>query len=148
MALKRFIKQTAGRLGYAVIDKSMRIPADVRRETDNPLTAKYLARKSMFVINADVKNCISLWRFSCEVQGKNPFVNIVSAYLRGEDVRYQGSGLEKYYSKFQPENVAEMFELDGALNKDLTALKAVYFIQPWEAGTMEGKKKYREQSIR
>lgn len=145
--MKEIAKKILDGLGYALIDASVTAPKDVRGKIKDPRVAKYAARKSTFLIDADFENCISFFRFSCEKDGDNPFIQTVKQYLQNGDIDYSGSVLEDYYNKY-PSNVAEMYNLKGEVHEDLIQFPPSCVVFPWEKCGMRDRKEFRQKQAK
>ncbi len=145
--MKKAIKLILDKFGYAVVDATETVPKDLRGKIKDPRLAKYAARKAFFLIDADLNKCISFFRFLCEKNGNNPFIQTVKEYLQNGDTRYGGSKLEHYYDK-SPVNVAEMYNLEGKIHEDLIQFPASCVVFPWENCGMRDRQKFREKHVK
>lgn len=146
--MKDIIKNFIGKLGYSIQPVSSHSPVDLRNRIEQPLEARYFARKSVFIINVNPEDCIVLWRFNCGKKGNNPLVQFVMDYIESGQTTYSGSILEIFYQEYQPKNVAELFSLEGELHSELTQLPAFGMVFPWEKSSMQSKLNHRERFVK
>jgi len=146
--MKEVLKSILDKAGYRILDKASLLPEDLRGEVDHPLLAKYLARRHTFLLKANFKKCIVLFRFSCEKNGNNPLVNTVTDYIENEYVSYSGSKLERFFTDYTPNSVAERFNLDGKTDEGLLQFPPVFTVFPWEKANMKARKKFREGYVK
>ncbi len=146
--MKNLVKSALDIFGYSIVNSQTITPKDLRGEVIDPRVAKYSAKKSSFILEAQPGKCIVLYRFSCDKNGRNPFIKTMVRYLENGNIRYSNSELEYFYNTCQPQNVAEMFNLEGDLHKNLTDLPVNWIVFPWENCAMSEKKVFRQHNVK
>lgn len=146
--IRRAVKYIVEMLGYRIVPKDYDYPKDLREVIDNPLCAKYHARTSSFLLNVPPEKCVMWWRYSCSKDIGNPLVDTIIDYLENGHDTFKDSIMAKYYESFQPNNVAELFDLDDPLSHELTSYPAYSMVLPWKNIDMKTKKNIVERHVK
>lgn len=110
-------------------------PLDLRKTTDNPIDALYLAKNRPFVINAEIDKCRSFFYAGYTYSNKypNPAVQFLLDYKEKNKQDYKDSSLEHYSSTWQPQTAAQVLGFVGNGNSKIHGLPKTQFVYPWEA---------------
>lgn len=108
--MKKHLKSTLRRLPYgSTLMQVARGPQKAVR-FDDPLEAIYSQSHIVFEVPAD--RCKYTYQFSYGLRGWHPFVRTLLQYLDEPSLTYERSILCKYYSRYQPKVILDLF-LEG-----------------------------------
>lgn len=127
--LKKSLKYVLEKKGFY----QPNVAVDLRGLTDDPLDALERSGINPCLIEVSLGLCRSFGPlgFGCTHNSVNPFVQSLLQLNKGKISGYQQSALQEYYNSFQPENVAEVFGIDGTLSDSL-ALPPNTYVYPWK----------------
>lgn len=120
---------------------------DLRDKSNHPITLKYSEIFNVCLLNVKVENGRVLPFYKLDVSA--PFYKAALEGLKHntKDSSYEAikSSLFNFYSRFQPENIADWFSLNNTNNLEILSLPPWAGILPWRARSLESFKDIIEQ---
>lgn len=99
------------------------------------LTAVYNSPLSEAIFDCPIARCVNMYGFPYGPGGWHPFVALLERFRDGEASTYEGSVLESYYARWQPQNAGEILMVNQAPPDTLRELPAWAAYPPWIRGS-------------
>jgi hypothetical protein len=147
--LKAFLKRQAQQVSYRLGFRSVPIaPLDLRQVTNDAIHAAYLAGRRDCLMEVPLADCRDKLGFPFASTTLQPFVRTVRQYLEEKSLRYCDSALKEYFDDVQPRNLWELLSLSEDPNPDLLTFPPFALVMPWDATSLEKKRRSRTMVIR
>jgi hypothetical protein len=128
---RRLLRSLLRRLGHA----PARGPLDFRAlSLADPLLASRRSRGRRFLVDVPLERfrILDLMGFSCAPGAPNPFVATVRGILDGSVTGYEDSELRRYYERFTPRRICDLYGFPPAACSALLREPAIHAISPWQ----------------
>ncbi|MDI6401682.1 hypothetical protein QLX67_06735 [Balneolaceae bacterium ANBcel3] len=145
MGIKSYIPSKVKKIAKILLNQENK-PLDLRKITDNPIEAIYLAKNKPFIINAEIIRCRSSFYQGLAFDENHPAVKTVKLVSNNSEGRKKSNlPLLDYYNNWQPKNAAQVLGFKRC-GSNLEKLRPEEFVYPWdhikpkEAGNIRKKK--------
>lgn len=133
MDIRRYLPSKIKNIAKVLLNQANK-PADLRKVTDNPIEAIYLAKNKPFVVEVEIEKCRSFFYsgYTYSKKNPNPAVKFLLDYKINNNKEYKESALEDYSSTWQPKTAAEVLGLSDKGASKIHSLPKTQFVYPWE----------------